>query len=192
MPSYIQYTNTGNVESFANTSQYESNWDDLRFPASGVSIGGLSTPPDVDADTGLLLFDSTNIETIAIAAQMPHARKVDSIIKPHVHWRKTSDAAGDVVWSLRYKWLNNNEVEPDWSSIITATDIFTVGSDQKMHIASWGEISGTGKTLSSMFIAQIGRLPTDAGDDYAADALLYEFDIHYQIDTLGSEQEFIK
>ena len=88
MPSYIQYTNVGNVESFANTSQYEPNWDDLRFPANGISIGGLSTPPDIDADTGLLLFDSTDIETIAICAQMPHARKDDSAIKPHVHWRK--------------------------------------------------------------------------------------------------------
>lgn len=167
-------------------------WDDLRFPVTGVSIGGFASPPDVQTDTGLLLFDAAAIETIGVLAQLPHAWKEGSDIKPHVHWAKTSDAAGDVVWSLRYKWFNIGEVQPAWSSVLTATDVAAADATQKQMISTFPLISGAGKTISSLFLCQIGRLATDGGDDYAADALLYEFDIHYQSDSGGSIAEFTK
>ena len=167
-------------------------WDDLRFPATGVTIGGLSTPPGQQTDTGLLLFDSIAIETIAILAQMPHGWKEGSVVRPHVHWAKTSDATGDVVWSLRYKWFGLGDVQPAWSGILTSTDVEASDATQKQMISTFGDISADNQTISDLFLCQIGRLPTDPGDDYGADALLYEFDIHIQLDAPGSQQEFIK
>ena len=193
MANYIRFVNRGTTQAYSNTSQYKPQWDDDRYPATGISIGGLSTPPDIETDTGLFLFDSVAIETFSVLAQMKHARKEDSNIIPHIHWRKVTSAAGGVVWSLRYKWWNNNEEEPgSWSSIITATDVWTIGSNQLTNIATFGEIDGTGKGLSSLFLAQVGRLPTDAADTYGADAKMYEFDIHFQADTMGSQQEYTK
>lgn len=171
----------------------EECWEDLRFPANGISIGSLTSPPDVDTDTGLLLFDgAASNETIGILAQMPHAWHEQTEIRPHVHWRKTSDAAGDVHWTLRYKWLNANETEGAWSSLIVGTESVSPGSTQKQAITSFGSIDGTGKNVSSLFLCQIGRLPGQPTDTYEADVLLYEFDIHVQIDTFGSDQEFTK
>ena len=169
-------------------------WDDLRFPATGVSIGQLSTPPDVDTSTGLLLFDATANETIAILAQMPHAWAEYTDIRPHVHWRKTTDATGDVIWSLRYRWFNFQDTEPSWSSLITATDVQGgPGATQQQAISTFGDVSGDGKEISSLFLCQVGRLATDANDTYAADAVLYEFDIHYLTDIPGgSAGEFYK
>ena len=172
-------------------------WDDLRFPANGVSIGSLSTPPDVDTDTGLLLFDgnSTN-ETIAILAQMPHRKKLGSPLKPHIHWRKTTDAAGGVRWTLRYKWFNNGEVEPAWSSLITGTLVSALdpGATQQSTITEFGEIAAPAdESLSSMFLCQLGRTPGHASDTYnGADCLLFEFDLHFQADSIGSRQEYQK
>ena len=167
-------------------------WDDLRFPAQGIDLGGLSDPPNIQADTGLFLFDPIAVETIAILAQMPHAWLEESTIKPHVHWAKTSDAAGDVLWSLRYKWFNFGELQPAWSAPITATDVQAADSTQKHMISTFGNISARDKNISSLFLCQLGRLATDGGDDYAADALLYEFDIHYIVDGRGSLNEFSK
>jgi len=53
-------------------------------------------------------------------------------------------------------------------------------------------VDGADKTLSSIFTAKLTRVAGDASDTYTGDALLKEFDIHYQIDAMGSRQEFIK
>ena len=173
---------------------YDERWEDLRFPAQAVDLGGLSDPPDIQADTGLFLFDPTVVETIAILAQMPHGWKEGSAIRPHIHWAKTSDASGDVVWSLIYKWFNAGEVAPAYSAVQTATTQANLdpGSTQSHVISVFPEIDATGKDISSLFLCVIGRLATDGGDDYAADALYYEFDIHYQVDSFGSAAEFVK
>ena len=43
-----------------------------------------------------------------------------------------------------------------------------------------------------MLLIKLSRIGGDASDTYGADARLLEFDIHYQINTLGSELEFVK
>lgn len=172
---------------------YSARWDDLRFPATGISIGGFADPPGVQTDTGLLLFDATTVETVGILAQLPHGWREGTAIKPHCHWAKTTNASGDVVWSMRYKWFGLGDLQGAWSSVMTATDVATIDATQKQNISIFGEIEPPeGAGISSLVMIQFGRLPTDAGDDYAADALLYEFDIHYQIDSFGSAHEFIK
>lgn len=168
-------------------------WEDLRFPANGISIGGLTTPPDVDPETGLLLFDGAGAaETIAVLAQMPHSWLAGSSVRPHIHWKKTTDQAGDAVFTFRYKLIEFDELETAWSSIFNATDVNTVDATQKDIISSFPEIDMTGYGLSSMILIQLGRLSSDVGDTYPADIELREFDIHYQVDSFGSRQEFMK
>ncbi len=168
-------------------------WEDLRFPATGIAIGGFASAPDIQTDTGLLLFDADAVETVGILAQLPHSWDEGSAIRPHVHWAKTTDAAGDVVWSYRYKWFGFDEVQPAWSGVIEATDINTVDDTQKQIISNFGEITppaGTAQNVSSLIMMQLGRLATDGDDDYGADCVLYEFDLHYQRDALGTTAEF--
>lgn len=176
----------------ASIALYDEAWDDLRFPVQGITLAGLSTPPDTQADTGLLLFDNVAIESVSVLAQLPHSWKQESAIVPHIHWAKTSDAAGDVVWTMRYKWFNVGEVQGAWSDVIVGTDALTIDATQKQNITTFGKIDGTDKRISSLVLMQIGRLPTAPEDDYAADALLYEIDIHYQVNGFGSQEEFIK
>lgn len=170
----------------------EDRWEDLRFPATGISIGGFTSAPASQTDTGLLLFDAAGIETVGILAQLPHAWKEGSDLKPHIHWAKTSDAAGDVVWTYRYKWIDYDGVASAWSSLFLGTDTNTVDSTQKHIITSFDAMDAADHNISALLLIQLARLGTDAGDTYAADALLYEFDIHYQVDGKGSYQEYIK
>lgn len=46
--------------------------------------------------------------------------------------------------------------------------------------------------VSSMMVCRLYRSPTVTEDTYSNDAGLLEFDLHYQIDSFGSRNEYIK
>lgn len=169
-------------------------WEDLRFPAQGIALGGLTSPPGQATD-GTLLFDSgASIETIAGVAQLPHAWDEGTAIIPHVHWGKVATGAGNVLWRFRYRVADIGGVFSAWSSWDSGTDVVTVDATADKHyLATFSEIDMSGKTLSSIITWQFGRDPTNGADTYVAgDAKLYEVDFHYRVNTFGSRQEAIK
>lgn len=174
------------------TTQHPNNlvWNDLQIQATQFK-SGVSSKPDFDFTEVGYAFDPDVNETIYITAQMPHAWAEGTDIKPHIHWM--TQAAGDVVWQLEYRWTNVGEIAASGFTATTAwTPVFTWSSGMLHNITSLGTIAGAGKTLSSMLQIKITRLATDAADTYGIDALMIEFDLHYQSDGLGSDQEYIK
>ena len=165
-------------------------WDDLRAPATAIPLQGQSGDPDADTD-GTLLFDDTTAEQISIIWQMPHSWIYGSGVRLHVHWSKSTDAAGDVEWEMRYRTVANGAIASSWSSWAAATvRSHTLGADQTVLIDAWPEIDMAGLVGSAMLGVQIRRNPDAADDTYSADARLWEADIHYQINDLGSDEEF--
>jgi len=57
-------------------------------------------------------------------------------------------------------------------------------------IASFGAISGTGKTMNSILVCRLYRDATNAADTYVNEAGLLSFDIHFEIDKLGSDGSY--
>lgn len=170
-----------------NVFQGES-WDDLRAPATTIPLRGQAGDPDDDVD-GSLLFDAATGEQIAIIYQMPHAWDRKNV-RFHCHWAKTSNVTGHVRWQERHRIWNNDAVTPDWSAWVNATGISsTTGADQKTRISSFPEWSMTGMRGSCMISVQLRRNGATGADTYAADARLYEADLHYRVYGLGSETE---
>jgi len=171
-------------------------WDDLRFPATAINPPGAVSDPDRDATDGTLLFAPSGTEVIFCTAQLPHKWKQDTIIKPHVHWCKTTSAAGNVVWGMQYKIYSVGDVAGAFSAIVssstTAGPTADLNTAEQHLITPLGDIDMTGEAISTMLIVRIARLGNDAGDTYGADARLLEFDIHYEVDSLGSLGEFTK
>jgi len=173
-------------------------WDDLKTPASAINPPGQPSDPGLDTTTlpGTLLFDAAGIEVVALVVQLPHAYKEGSSLEPHVHWMKTTSAAGNVKWQMRYKMMKIGEVADAGFTTLTASDAVsgTVDSNTAgQHlITSFGSISGTGLQISDMLCIELSRLGNDGADTYGADARLLEFDIHYQQDEPGSRKEFFK
>ena len=172
-----------------------SSWDDLRFPAQGIRPPGQITDPDIETDTGFFLFDAGGTEIIAGIAQMPHAWKEGTAVDPHVHWQKTTSAAGNVLWQIDYEVINVNDVAVmDYGSQNQSATVNTITPDDntahRALITDIGDIDMTGKTFSSLILWKISRIGGDVLDTYGADARLLEFDFHYQIDSLGSDQEY--
>lgn len=170
-------------------------WDDLRFPATAINPPGLAADPDFDTTNGGWLFAAGSTETLFMIAQLPHAWNEGSTLKPHVHWMKTTSASGNVLWRMTYRWSPTGEV---WGSTtdldVTTTVAGTPDTDTAnlSLISSFGEIDASDKQISDMLVIQLSRIGGDASDTYGADARMLEFDIHYQLDSFGSNQEFTK
>jgi hypothetical protein len=91
---------------------------------------------------------------------------------------------------MDYRWYNNGDLMPGaFTTITAATFAFTYTAGNMLQIAAFPEIDGSAMGgVSSMMDIKLYR------DDNVAigDVLTKEFDIHYEIDSLGSKEEYVK
>lgn len=183
-------------------------WDDLRVPVLSTKVPSINGPgfsqfmDDGSGSTGVFLywFDKSKEESVYFVCQMPHSWKEGSDIECHVHWTPKASALitpTDVCWGLEYTWQNINGTFGN--TTIIYGDEQNNGSGEYMtvdkhYLTELGMITGTGKTLSSMLVCRLFRDATGAGgtDDYGNDAGLMEIDFHYERDSLGSKEEYVK
>lgn len=164
-------------------------WDDLRGPANGINPIGSPSPATPNTADGSLTFAVNNV---AVAwFQLPHNWKIGSDLHVHIHWSKATTNNGTCNWQMKYRWGNIGDVMPAFSLLASGSEITPNSNVVDKHaLYEWDAISGAGKTLSSMICVFIERVA--AGDTFTGAANLYEIDIHYQIDSMGSRQELIK
>lgn len=143
----------------------------------------------------LKYFSPDNLNELYFSVQLPHEWLEGSNIRPHIHWVPNNNGAVSerVKWSLEYTWCDIGELFGD-TSVLTANDnIYSEDLIKDKHyITNLGEIVGAGKKLSSMIICRVFRDAEDAGDTFNDFAALLEIDFHYQINMLGSREEFVK
>jgi hypothetical protein len=174
-------------------TQLTGAWEDLRFPVSSVNPAGTASPPAVDETLtdfpGTLLFAGNAENIIAGVAQMPHAWRPQSDIKPHIHWSKPVGSSSAVTWQLYYRHLGfPGDAVGDWVGPIAGTIVAGDQTVSNAHIiSSFGAVDMTGKRESSVLCWQVRRQGgTDADNGTAR---LYEFDIHYMVDKSGTATE---
>jgi len=173
-------------------------WEDLRVPLESTKAGGAKAPgfaKIIDNGAGSqgvysFHFDKNTEEELFFSIQMPHSWIQGTDIHPHIHWMPEDTDTGSVVWGLEYTWVNFGDVMGN-TTILEVTDPAD-GTALKHQIAEWSIISGAGKTFSSMLMCRIFRVAGDAADTYDSDCIALEFDVHYQINSLGSEEEYTK
>jgi len=179
-------------------------WDDLRFPAQGnrmdVSAGRL----DYDFFNGAIGYQQNARypeEPVSMIAQMPHEWKEGSIIRPHIHWIQRGSTEPN--WLLAYKIIPKGQtqtVETDFSGhtlLIKTSNAFTYTAGSIHQITNFGDIDMSLGTVSDIVHFVLFRDNDDftglfGGSDSGITEYLTEFDVHYQIDTMGSNREFIK
>lgn len=169
-------------------------WDDIRVPAQSARLNPVQTKPDFSTFVGgtqTFQFDPTSDETVHFSVQLPHNYKLGTDLKPHIHWSPNDTNTGSVVWKLEYTLANFEDTFPATSNLQVADP--ADGTALKHQIAPLGTIDGSGiDSLSTMIICALTRVATDGSDTYTNDAALLEIDFHYEIDTLGSSDEFTK
>jgi len=171
-------------------------WDDLRVPMQNTRINPAKSEPAFEAwIDGIFAyhFDAANDNDASLhfSAQLPHSWAEGTELRPHIHWAPSTAAAGDVVWELDYIICNIGEAFAASASTLTVTDA-AAGVANQHQTSSFGSISGKGVRISAMLICRLTRLGDDGDDDYGADAIALEFDIHYRKDSDGSYHESYK
>jgi hypothetical protein len=186
---------TGQVEWYSHLFEGDR-WEDLRFPATAINPVGQSAPPTLNEDNGTLEFSATLVNTIAFQVQMPHAWREGSTIRPHLHARKKTEGAGNIVWQFTYEFANVGDVFTDSPTTLTSSTPAPLGQDDgsalKHLIWPFDDIDMTRMNVSCMALCTLSRLGNDSGDTYAGVAQLLEFDIHHIVDSLGSEALYTK
>lgn len=174
-------------------------WDDLRFEGTRGQPAGASVPvfqkwnDNGAGSVGVFAqhFRPGQDNQLFFEGQFPHSFSQQSVnVRPHIHWSPPDANAGNVIWGIEYCWANVNEVFPLTTLIQAAGAAAGVA---KMHqVTGLPVISATLKKISSMVGFRVYRLGTDGGDTYGSNAIFHEVDFHFEQDSLGSAQEFVK
>ncbi|MCF8368567.1 MAG: LamG domain-containing protein [Bacteroidales bacterium] len=185
--TFSDETSNNNTGSISGTENSTFEWTDGLVGSSVTASVGVYT----------YWFDSENEEELYFSVQLPHSWLQGSDILPHVHWvgDENGGSGEDVCWGLEYTWSNIGTVFPNTTTIYSDTTIFNEPIVKAKHyLTKLPTISGSGKTLSSMIQCRVFRDASGKGgtDAYTGKAGLLEIDFHYQVDALGSDEEFIK
>jgi hypothetical protein len=124
--------------------------------------------------------------------QLPHSYKEGTSIIPHVHWVYGANTVGESCrWGLEYWWNEDNVFLGGSNTIYVNTNLSN--NDAVMpFLTSFPTINGAGHTISSILNCRLFRDATDISDNYTNNVYLFEFDIHYEIDSLGSRNTLSK
>lgn len=175
-------------------------FDDLRIEPTTRNTGA-KAPAFINWIGGLYLYDFDNAalsseKEIFFTVQLPHTWKEGTAVEPHVHWvNKSAGTAGQVVrWGLEYSKQNIGGAFAAPTTVYGTTiaggaDITVANSHA---ITDFDAIDMTGETISTIIVCRLFRNSSDAADTYAGTAGLLYIDWHYEINSMGSRQEYIK
>ena len=165
-------------------------WEDLRFPVQSIDPAGSTAPASRDNTDGTLLFSPSAVNIIAGVAQIPHGWLRGTAIRPHIHWAPVTTGSGNVYWRFEYEIRNFGEAFTGYSTVNTLDAAEGTSEKHQIHALYTSEISMTGIKESAIMKWRISRIGNDGTDDYAANARLLEFDIHYRVGKYGTPEEF--
>ena len=122
---------------------------------------------------------------------MPHSWKKGSPVLPHIHFQTEDSNAGNMVLKFGYQVASiNGDFSGSWTE---ETVTVPAGGNLNKHlIKAFSAIDMSNQGLSAMIKWQFQRLGNNASDTYAAQLRLLEVDFHYEIDSVGSGQEYVK
>lgn len=202
---YTTFDSTGH-QTMIGTAQP---WDDLRIEPSvrqaaetGVPVFEKYFDDAAGTSRGVFLYSFTNEITVNqkevfFTTQMPHAWNGGAILM-HVHWTPAATENNtEVIWGLEYCWKDIGEVFGDTTIVYSSGTLvpddanITAG---KHYISEFVDLTPgtTADGISSILIGRIFRFSGDASDTYTNKVGLMYIDAHYQINSLGSTDEYLK
>ncbi len=191
-------------------------WDDLRIEPVARTTGANAPTFEKWYDNGnssrgvyLYSFDDANAgseKEVFFTMQMPHSWN-GRRIHLHVHWvGAVNDTSAAPRWGLEYNWKDLGQVFGTTLIIYSDGYNYTASGTEaditahKHYISKFAALipGTTADDVSSILIARLFRNSANAesqNDTYNADGakcgLLY-IDAHYELDSLGSNTEYIK
>jgi len=166
------------------------------FDDQQVSVGSVTNAAD---DPDIVSYKSSQVlafgseapdEGVTFDIQLTHKYKGNTILKPHIHVVYPNANAGESVWTLTYTWANVNEVFPTETSDQQIFAAPRVADKHVIHSFDDIQVSGDSKSLSSFLLLSLTRNGSEGEDTYGSDIYLLGFDIHLELNRIGSNEEY--
>lgn len=184
--NYTQFATDGTL-TLAGTATV---FDDLLVEMK-ESLKGSNTKPDWDTTNyGFLFPQNDTSEYLIFNLQLPHRWKAGSTVYPHVHFYQSQNVTP--TFKLDYRWVNIGDAVPSFTTgytmnTIVGSQTWTTGMLHRI-VGNTTGISGSGKIISSMLQIKLYR----DDNSYSGDCLVVSFDVHVELDGLGSSSEYTK
>lgn len=164
-------------------------WDDLSVSAATTKIGA-NAKPDFDFTNIGLLFPQNDVaEKIYMTFQMSHKKKLGTAVHLHVHFIQTGAAIP--IFGALVRFYNNGALAPAFSSEILTegTTKFDWASGSLLNITDFPDIEApAGEYISANLDVILYR----KDNAVTGDVLVKYIDLHYEIDSDGSAEEYQK
>lgn len=175
-------------------------YDDIAIDAQALPAGAAS--PDLIAVPGApnisaYGYDGNNtIESKSGTMELLHGYREGSDLWPHLHWSPINNNTGNVRWLFEYI-VYDPAVDEFRAPVIlvaiqAAGGLGPNGRPRQHNLEFPLSIPGTGLKIGSQIRFTIRREPGNADDTYNSDAILWAVGIHYEINSQGSLQRFVK
>jgi hypothetical protein len=168
--------------------------DALNIKNTGVGVSTNAAESTVEFVNNALAAS----DYLYLNIQMNHDKDPTSSIYPHIHFFQGRNAIPNFL--LYYRWQKMGaEKATSWVPLKCTTLAFTYGGTTRVNIASSVAIAPpTGTGLSDIVQFRICRDTNNASglftgaDPYTGTVGVLAFDIHFQINSLGSTDEYTK
>lgn len=185
--NYAEINNAGEIKFYGESTQ----WTDFTLSATRVRQGALNKPDFDYTNLGLLFPQNDTDEKTYAIMQMSHQKKLNTAIKFHIHYIQTGTTKP--TYKVDYRFYNNGDTVPgSWTTLSTADGnkgVFNYSSGSILQIATFPEIPAP---VNEGVSANLEIIVYRDDNDVTGDVLTKYFDFHYQIDSFGSNEEYIK
>lgn len=174
-------------------------WDDIPTSIMNVKLPNSGAPLEVVWNHGVVggvTFPSLGFdvgEYVYIIVQTPHSMKLNTILNQHIHFSTPTDGTGD-----KFKFQLDvivAGVNGAWSvptgSPFTAETTMAEDLTGKHSILDLADIPASNNTVSTLYKMKLTRIAASA-DEYSGRVYVEFNDGHFEMDDLGSKDEYIK
>lgn len=164
----------------------------LQQTGPGLATNSLSGTIDFANNSNLSDFLFTNV-------QLNHDRRILGTVHPHIHWIQNQNNIPNLL--LQYRWhINGGQIDAARHNLSCTNLIFPYISGSMHQICGTLDELTTpvGSNISDIIQLKIYRDNANtsnifvSADPYVGNVSLLSVDIHYEIDTIGSNEEHSK
>lgn len=168
-------------------------WRDINVGGALLQLAVANNPGKVQfkdntgTGTGIWTYGFAPTELVSGSFELQHDYKEGSDFYFHIHWQGITAPAGgtdNVQWQVIYTVTRHGQT---LSPITTITAESAITTQYAFTTTGFTASSGTGYKIGDQVLFQLQRIAASS-DEYAGEALIATFGIHYQVDTIGSLQ----
>lgn len=177
------------------THTIRNGWRDLVVEIQNAATSG-TTPATFDliGGTGQMRgwrFDLN--DELTFNAEMIHDYMEGSDLHPHLHWvGETASGTEPLRFVIDLQWRGTGEIYTlSGTGQASYSGSGTAGTGLVQRAMELELVTGTSKGIGSILTGRLRRI-TNGATDYTGNVFVLQFGFHYQMDSLGSTNEWSK